>query len=62
MVDMLHEPYLGRKEINFRHDHPEAVSELSLSYLGANLSGIAFYDSIVVFDKQHKALPKSEQR
>jgi hypothetical protein len=62
MVDMLHEPYLGRKEINFRHDHPEAVSELDVTYLGANLHSIAFYDSIVVFDKENKYLPKSEQR
>ncbi len=62
MVDLLHEPYLGRKEIHFRHEHPEAISELMLSYLGANLSGIAFYDSIIVFDKKQKALPKSEQR
>ncbi|MFQ5547402.1 MAG: class I SAM-dependent methyltransferase [Woeseia sp.] len=62
MVDMLHEPYLGRKEIHFRHEHPEAVSELTLSYLAAHLSGIAFYDSIIVFDKKLKALPKSEQR
>ncbi len=62
MVDVLHEPYLGRKEINFRHEHPEAVSELALTYLGANLGGIAFYDSIVVFDKKTKHLPKSEQR
>ncbi len=62
MVDMLHEPYLGRKEINFRHNHAEAVTELTLSYLGANLSGIAFYDSIIVFDKKLKVLPKSDQR
>ena len=62
MVDMLHEPYLGRMEIHFRHEHPEAISELTLSYLGANLSGIAFYYSIIVFDKKQKALPKSEQR
>ncbi len=62
MVDRLHEPYLGHKEIHFRHDHPEAVSELALSYLGANLSGIAFYDSIIVFDKKAKSLPKSELR
>ena len=62
MVDRLHEPYLGRKEIHFRHAHPEAVSELALSYLGANLSRIAFYDSIVVFGKKAKSLPKSEQR
>jgi len=62
MVDMLHEPYLGRKEINFRHKHAEAVSELGLSYLAANLSGIAFYDSIIAFDKRLKDLPKSEQR
>ncbi|MFQ6006658.1 MAG: class I SAM-dependent methyltransferase [Woeseia sp.] len=62
MVDMLHEPYLGRKEIHFRHNHHQAVSELALSYLAANLSGIAFYDSIIVFDKKLKTLPKSEQR
>ena len=62
MVDMLHEPYLGRKEINFRHNHVEAVTELALSYLAANLSGIAFYDSIIVFDKKLKVLPKSDQR
>ncbi len=40
----------------------EAATELTLSYLGANLSGIAFYDSIIVFDKRLKDLPKSEQR
>ena len=62
MVDRLHEPYLGHKEIHFRHGHPEAVSELALSYLGAHLSGIAFYDSIVVFDKKAKSIPVSEQR
>ncbi len=62
MVDMLHEPYLGRKEINFRHNHAEAVTELTVSYLGANLSGIAFYDSIIVFNKKLKVLPKSDQR
>jgi hypothetical protein len=62
MIDRLHEPYLGHKEIHFRHGHPDAVSELALSYLGANLRGIAFYDSIIVFDKKAKSLPKSEQR
>ncbi len=62
MVDMLHEPYLGRKEIKFRHKHAEAVTELALSYLGANLNGISFYDSIIAFDKRLKDLPKSEQR
>ena len=62
MVDMLHEPYFDRKETNFRHDHPEAVKELELSYLAANLAGIAFYDSIVVFDKEQQYLPKSELR
>jgi hypothetical protein len=28
--------------------------------LAANLTGISFYDSIVVFDKKKRALPKSE--
>jgi hypothetical protein len=60
MIDMLHEPYFGRKETSFRHEHPEAVKELELSYLAANLAGIAFYDSIIVFDKRKKFLPKAE--
>ncbi len=34
MVDMLHEPYLGRKEINFRRNHAEAVTELTLFLSG----------------------------
>ena len=62
MIDMLHESYFDRKETHFRHGHPEAVNELELSYLAANLAGIAFYDSIVVFDKKRRHLPKSELR
>ena len=62
MVDMLHEPYFDRKETNFRHGHPEAVTQLELSYLAANLGSIAFYDSIVVFDKKRRYLPKAELR
>ncbi len=62
MVDMLHEPYLGRKETNFRQGHADAVSQMELSYLSANLAGIAFYDSIVVFDKMKHNLPKNELR
>ena len=62
MVDMLHEPYFDRKETNFRHGHPEAVTQLELSYLAANLASIAFYDSIVVFDKKRRYLPKAELR
>jgi len=50
MIDMLHEPYFGCKETNFRHEHPEAAKELAPGYLVANLASIAFYDSIVVFD------------
>ena len=62
MIDMLHEPYLGRKETNFRQGHADAVAQIEMSYLGANLAGIAFYDSIVVFDKRKRHLPKSELR
>jgi len=62
MIDMLHEPYFDRKETHFRHDHPEALQQMDLSYLAANLAGIAFYDSIVVFDKKKRYLPKSELR
>lgn len=62
MVDMLHEPYIDRKEAQFRHGHPDALSQLELSYLAANLAGIAFYDSIVVFDKKKRDLPKVELR
>ncbi len=62
MVDMLHEPYFDRKETDFRHEHPDALQELDLSYLSANLDGISFHDSIVVFDKKQQSLPKSELR
>ena len=62
MVDMLHEPYFDRKETEFRHEHPDALKELHLSYLSANLDGISFHDSIVVFDKKKQSLPKSELR
>jgi hypothetical protein len=62
MIDMLHEPYFDRKETHFRHEHPDAVNQLQLSYLAANLASIAFYDSIVVFDKKKRYLPKSELR
>ena len=62
MIDMLHEPYLGRKETNFRQGHDDAVNQMELSYLSANLAGIAFYDSIVVFDKKKHNLPKIELR
>ncbi len=62
MVDMLHEPYFGRKETHFRHAHADAITELELSYLSAHLDGIYFHDSIVVFDKKKRTLPKSELR
>jgi hypothetical protein len=62
MIDMLHEPYFDRKETAFRHEHPEALKELELSYLSANLDSISFHDSIVVFDKRKQSLPKCELR
>ena len=62
MVDMLHEPYFDRIETNFRHEHADALRELDISYLAANLGSIAFYDSIVVFEKKKRVLPKSELR
>lgn len=62
MIDMLHEPYFDRKETNFRHGHDDAVKNLELSYLSANLASIAFYDSIVAFEKKKHDLPKSELR
>ena len=45
-----------------RHEHADALKELDLSYLSANLDGISFHDSIVVFDKKKQSLPKSELR
>lgn len=62
MVDMLHEPYFKRKETHFRYTHDEAVTAMEISYLSANLSGIYFHDSIVVFDKSSRLLPRSELR
>ena len=40
MVDMLHESYFDRKETHFRHEHPDAVKDLQLSYLAANLASL----------------------
>jgi hypothetical protein len=62
MIDLMHEAYFNHIETNFRHEHPDAFEQLDLSYLAANLGGIAFYDSIVVFDKKKRHLPKSELR
>jgi hypothetical protein len=62
MVDILHEPYFDRKETHFRQGHQDQLSEIGISYLAANLDGIYFHDSIVVFDKKKRALPKSELR
>jgi hypothetical protein len=62
MVDIMHEPYIDRYESNFRFGHSDALDEMQVSYLAAHLGGIAFYDSIVVFDKQLRSLPKSELR
>ncbi|MDG2375377.1 MAG: hypothetical protein P8M18_03405 [Woeseiaceae bacterium] len=62
MIDMIHEPYFDRKETHFRHKHPDAVTEMDLTYLSANLDSISFHDSIVVFDKKKRSLPKSELR
>lgn len=62
MVDLMHEPYFDRKETAFRHGHADALDKLELSYLSANLDGIFFHDSIVVFEKKQQYLPKSELR
>jgi len=62
MVDLMHEAYFNHTVKNFRHEHPDAFEQLDLSYLAANLGSISFYDSIVVFDKKKRCLPKSEQR
>lgn len=62
LVDILHETYLDRKETHFRLDHDEQLQSVELSYLAANLDAVCFHDSIVVFDKKSRVLPKSELR
>jgi len=62
IVDMIHEPYFDRKETHFRHGHPEALSSADVSYLAAHVESVCFHDSIVVFDKKLRSLPKSELR
>lgn len=62
MIDMMHEPWFGRKESEFRHGHSDAIEKLEVSYLSANIDSISFHDSIVVFDKKQQSLPKSELR
>ena len=62
VIDILHELYLDQDEKNFRLEHLEAIKEIDLSHLTANLGGISFYNSIVVFHKKKRRLPKSELR
>ena len=62
MIDMLHEPYLGRREVDFRLGHSDAIQEIELSYLSAHLDAINFHDSIVALTKRKRALPISELR
>lgn len=62
VIDMLHEPYFDRRETNFRNGHADALATMEISYLSANLDAISFHDSIVVFDKKKRNLPKSELR
>ena len=62
LVDAIHEPYIDRTEASFRPGQPDNTSEMQVSYLSANIFSVAFYDSIVVIEKRHRAMPKSEQR
>ncbi len=62
MIDQIHEPYFERVEKDFRQGAPGATKELEISYLAANLASIAFYDSIIVFEKKKRGLPQSELR
>lgn len=62
LVDIIHEPYFDRKETNFRAGHEDALSSMDISYLAAHVSSVAFYDSIVVIDKEKRSLPVSELR
>ena len=61
-VDLLHEPYVGRVGLEFWDGGAEALEEARLTYLSANLSCVSFYDSIVVFDKKARSLPRVELR
>ena len=62
LVDVLHEPYLDRAETHFRKGHGSQIKQAEVSYLSANLDGIHFYDSIVVFEKKRRDLPLNELR
>ena len=39
-----------------RQGHPDALKEMELSNLSANLDSNLFHDSVVVFDKKMKSL------
>lgn len=62
VVDLLHEPYFNRVEPNFRLGHPDAIESADVTYLSANVDGVYFHDSIVVFDKKHQDLPRNQLR
>ena len=62
IIDLLHEPYFDRVEPNFRLGHADAIDSAEVSYLAANVDGIFFHDSIVVFDKKRQELPRNQLR
>jgi hypothetical protein len=45
------------KEINLRHNHPKAVSELAISHLAAHLSGIMFSTRLLSSTKNPGTCP-----
>ncbi len=45
-----------------RQGRPDALKEMKLSYLSANLDSNSFHDAIVVFDKKMKSTPKCKLR
>jgi SAM-dependent methyltransferase len=55
LIDVLHEPYLDRREAFFRDEVPA----LNLSYLSAHLAAIHVHDSLVVLEKARRSVPRS---
>jgi len=45
-----------------RQGHPDALKEMELGFLSANLDSNSFHDAIVVFDKKMKSTPKCKLR
>jgi hypothetical protein len=60
LIDAMHAHYhMADGEINFRVGHPQRFASIAVPNVTPQLSGIEFFDSIAVFHRQARKLPRS---